>query len=423
MDWQDQWKLKSWLWKIRNKEPLAVVLGASVNGLSFVRSLGRRGIPTLLLDSEPLIGTYTRYSKVLLLPPVEEKPEAWVEFLDFAGSHLVAPGILFGTSDAHCVFMAEQADVLSRQFHFIVPNREAMESIVNKRAQYCIAEAAGIPIPKSYFPQTAEEVRRLATDLVFPCILKPYKAHVARKKASKKVAVMSSAEELVTEYERIVTRDVRYMIQEIIPGEDTALFGYLAFWDAEGCERQWLTRRKLRQFPPRYGDGSLQITVEEPRVAELSRRLLKAFNYRGLVGVEFKFDARDQTYRLMEINPRTVSGNQLAVSAGVDFPWIAYRYLTGSNIETAPGGAFRAGVKYVNEEWDFKAYLALRKTGGLTLRDWLRSVRHSSARAIGAWDDPFPLIVVFWRFLRAFFRDLRARACGDLKNSRPYPET
>jgi predicted ATP-grasp superfamily ATP-dependent carboligase len=182
------------------------------------------------------------------------------------------------------------------------------------------------------------------------------------------------------------------------------LFGYLAFWDAEGVERAWLTKQKLRQHPPNFGDGSLQITADVPEVAELSRRLLRAFCYRGLVGVEFKHDARDGSYRLMEINPRTVSGNQLAITAGIDFPAIAYEYLSGCRLGIDQAQTFRPGVKFVNEEWDLKAYLALRKTGRMSVGHWLRSLRGTQARAIGAWDDPFPVVVVLWRFLSAFCR-------------------
>jgi predicted ATP-grasp superfamily ATP-dependent carboligase len=67
------------------------------------------------------------------------------------------------------------------------------------------------------------------------------------------------------------------------------------------------TQERLRQFPPLFGDGSFQGTVDAPEVAELGRRLVRAFDDRGFAGIEFKFDARDGTYRLIEFNPRTVS--------------------------------------------------------------------------------------------------------------------
>ena len=208
------------------------------------------------------------------------------------------------------------------------------------------------------------------------------------------------------------------MVQEIVPGEDRALFGYLAVWDSDGRELAWLTKRKLRQNPPGFGDGSLQITVEAPEVADLSRRLLRAFDYRGFVGVEFKLDATSGNHYLMEINPRTVSGNQMAISAGVDFPWIGYRYLTGSEGGAEPTRAFRPGVKFLNEELDAQAYLALRKSDGMTIGQWARSIRGTTSRAIWARDDPLPFVVLTWRLVRRLWRSAftgRSRAARGFR--------
>jgi predicted ATP-grasp superfamily ATP-dependent carboligase len=241
--------------------------------------------------------------------------------------------------------------------------------------------------------------------MTFPCILKPYKSHVGRGKIAGKVALVQTPERLIAEYSRLDTTDVHFLVQEAVPGPDNALYGYLAFWDADGREHSWVTKRKLRQNS-RFGDGSLQVTVESPEVRDQSRRLLRAFGYTGFVGVEFKFDARDRTYRLMEINPRTVSGNQLPITAGVDFPWIGYRYLTASS--PPPSETFTRGVKYLNEEWDLKGFFSLRKTGDLTIWQWLSSLRGVKALAIWAWDDPLPMAIVLWRLLLAGIHRLRS---------------
>jgi predicted ATP-grasp superfamily ATP-dependent carboligase len=146
--------------------------------------------------------------------------------------------------------------------------------------------------------------------------------------------------------------------------------------------------------------------VDAFQVAEQSRQLLRSLNYRGFCAIEYKWDARDGTYRLMEINPRTASGNQLAIDAGVDFPWIGYRYLTGTlDQEDTPIG-FRRGVKLVNEGWDVQAYLALRKTEKLSFWKWLASLRGAKP-AIWAWNDPLPSLVGLGVFLRRLAAKLR----------------
>jgi predicted ATP-grasp superfamily ATP-dependent carboligase len=198
------------------------------------------------------------------------------------------------------------------------------------------------------------------------------------------------------------------MVQEVIPGDDDQLFGYLAFWDANGKERAWVCKRKLRQYPPHFGNGSLQVTVDAPEVAELSRKFLHALGYKGFVGVEWKRDARDGTLRLMEINPRVVSGNQIAISAGVDFPWIAYRYLCDGDIldREVP---YARGVKYVHEQWDIDAFRALRAAGELRFAGWLGSLRGTKAFAIWAVDDPAPFLAMVWESLRAVIRRISAQ--------------
>jgi predicted ATP-grasp superfamily ATP-dependent carboligase len=118
---------------------------------------------------------------------------------------------------------------------------------------------------------------------------------------------------------------------------------------------------------------------------------LLAFDYRGLVNVEFKRDTRDGTLRLVEINPRTVGWNQLAVSAGIDFPWINYQYLSG-DVQPVPATDFRQGVKYVNEYLEIRAFLAGRRAGDETLRSWVASLVGTRSFAVASLRDPLPFI-------------------------------
>lgn len=384
-------QVERWLGRIHGDRPPAVVLGGSCNGLSFARSLGRRGIPVLMLESEPLLGIYTRFADVAMLPPVDRSADEWLELLESVGARLSAPAILFSTSDALSLLVARNSKSLSRYFRFLIPDASTLEKIINKRWQYQIAREAGVPIPATQFPESVDQADEMSEAFSYPCLLKPYESHAARGKLTQKAVVVRSQSELIASYERISAMGVPLMIQEIIPGPDSALFGYLAFWDRDGRERAWLTKQKLRQFPSDIGDGSYQVTVDAPEVADMGRRLLGEMNYRGFAGVEAKFDARDGSYRLMELNARTVSGNQMAIDAGVDFPWLGYQYLTG--VEEIPACAFQRNVRYVNEEWDIQAFGQLRRSKQITLPQWVGSLCSAKSWSIGAADDPRPLVM------------------------------
>jgi predicted ATP-grasp superfamily ATP-dependent carboligase len=392
--------LERWLAANARARPLAVILGTSWNALSFARSLGRRRVPVLVLESRRKLGSYTRYGKVLAVPHVDDDPETWIRLLGFVGDRVTNSPVLVPTGDPDTVFLSRYEGLLQPRFRFVVPARETAEQIVNKRLQYAIAKEAGIPVPRTYFPESAEEVRELSTELSFPCLVKPYVSYIALRAVGRQLLVARSAGELVSGYARLAARDVPAMVQEIVPGGDRALFGYLALWDRDGRELAWLTKRKLRQNPPGFGTGAVQITAEAPEVAALSRRLLQAMNYRGFVGVEFKSDATSGKHYLMEINPRTVAGNQMAIDAGVDFPWIGYRYLTGAEGGVERRRGFQVGVKHLNEELDTQAYLTLRESHGMTVRQWARSIRGTRSRAIWAWDDPRPFMILTRRLVR-----------------------
>lgn len=378
--------------RARGRRPLAVVLGSTVNGLSFARSLGRAGVPVLVLDTGLSYAARSRYATAIELPPVEERPDLWLDLLMGLGAQLDAPGVLLPTLDPHMLFVSSRAADLSQRFRFLVADAETVERIVDKRRQYETAASAGVAIPATAYPASVEQAVAAAADRIsYPCLIKPYRSHLGQRAFDRKLAVASNPDELAAAYTSYCERGIQVMVQEIIPGDDSELFCYEGLWDEGGEERAWITVQKLRQYPPGFGSGSLMMSVDSAPTAELSRDLLRAFRYRGLASIEFKRDPRNGRLVLMEINARSFAGTQLAVSAGVDLPMLLYRRLTGDE-EAAAGGSFRRGVRFVHEEWDLKAYLVHRRRGAMSFAEWWRSVRGAESRAIGARDDPWPLL-------------------------------
>jgi len=333
-------RLRRLLRAMQSERPAAVILGASVNGLSFARSLGRRGVPTLLVDAEDGIGLHTRFGATVRLRPTTDAGPAWLELLTTIGPRLDRPAVLFPTTDETVLLVSTHAAALEPCYRFLVPNAASMALIVDKQHQYEAAAAAGLDLPPTFFPDSVEAAQRVAAEIPYPCVIKPHRTDLARPLLPAKAFVAQDADELVAIFRDLDRHRLRFMVQEHVPGGDDALLGYLALWDGNGRELAWLTKRKLRQYPPGHGDGSLQVTVAAPEVAQIGRRLVRALGLRGFTGVELKRDPRDGALRLMELNPRTVSGNQLAISAGVDLPWIGYRHLCGHpSPEPPPGSA------------------------------------------------------------------------------------
>jgi len=398
---RDLARLVDWAATRRSEPPAAVVLGAAPNGLSFARSIGRRGVPVLLLDGpKPESGLRTRYALAALLPDPVDEEKRWLEILDAIGAAARARPVLIPTGDAHVLLVSRNRARLERGFRFVLPAPEILEQLPDKRAQYGLAEKHGIPVPRTVYPSTEGEAERAGSEVGYPCIVKPHVGHLWRRRKEKKLEQVGDAEALLRIFREASGIGQSVMIQEIIPGGDDTLYGLLAYYDRASRPLCLLTKRKLRQYPVGYGDGSFQVTLRVPEVRDLGDRFFRALGYRGLGSVEFKKDARTGEYKLIEINPRSVSGQGMTTAAGMDIPYLAYLDI-GEVRKVEATESFREHVYFVNERWDLLSFLENRRRGSLTLRSWIGSfLGRKVACAWFSWRDPLPALCVAARVIR-----------------------
>jgi predicted ATP-grasp superfamily ATP-dependent carboligase len=196
---------------------------------------------------------------------------------------------------------------------------------------------------------------------------------------------------------------------EIIPGEDSEIYGLSTYIDRNGIPVGWRVKRKLRQYPVGVGDGSLQEISDEPEVVRLALRLLSITGHRGAATVEFRRDPRDGRLVLMEINVRTVSGQELITRSGLDVPLIAY---CDAMRKQLPSLGPARKVRWLRLGLDMRAFRVLHSSGAITVWQWIRSLLPCRCFAYFAWDDPVPFLVRFvtWlnRHLSGHFRRARA---------------
>jgi predicted ATP-grasp superfamily ATP-dependent carboligase len=103
--------------------------------------------------------------------------------------------------------------------------------------------------------------------------------------------------------------------------------------------------------------------------------------------VEFKRDARDGKFKLMEINAKFWGSLDLAIAAGVEFPWLAAQVALGQlGVQRFP---YESGVRF---QWVFDDFMhALAKPSDF--RAFIGDFRDPSVRSDLAWDDPKPHVL------------------------------
>jgi D-aspartate ligase len=265
-----------------------------------------------------------------------------------------------------------------------------MRYAFDKRLTYELAARLGLDHPWTYRCGTREDVAALECE--FPVVLKPAVKTSFNRFTRARAWLVNNRGELLKRYEEavnLVSADV-VLIQQMIPGGNENQFSYAALY-SDGQPIASLVARRTRQFPADFGQGSSLVETEEcDEVERAAERLLGAIRYTGIVEVEFKFDHRDSTYKLLDINPRIWSWHTLAVKAGVDFPYLLWHLAHNQPIERIRG---KPGVKWVRMVRDLAAAAQEVWSGRLTPESYLRSIADVSSFAIFSTDDPIPALL------------------------------
>jgi predicted ATP-grasp superfamily ATP-dependent carboligase len=339
------------------------------------------------------------------LPWPDGECETQVEYLlRVAERYGLDQWVLFPTSDESAALLSKFHAALSRRFRVSTPTWEVLRWAYDKRLTYQIAAREQVDYPLTINPASEEDLAAAAC--TFPAILKPATHASVNRFTADKAWPVANREELLARYREareLIPPDL-ILVQELIPGGGEFQFSYAALC-CDGQPIASLTARRTRQYPIDFGYSSSFVeTLDVPEIVEPSRRLLAAMRYTGLVEVEFKFDAPNGGYKLLDINPRLWTWSALGGRAGVDFPYLLWRMLVGKPVQEQTG---RKGVRWVRMSTDVPAAIHEMLRGNLSLVAYLHSLRSPVQFALMAADDPLPglldlLLFAYKHFYNAY---------------------
>jgi len=299
----------------------AVIDVGWVNGLAAIRSLGRAGIRVLAVDHRPsALGFRSRYAEPFLSPDQHDDETRFVAFVRALGEVVVFP-----THDDSLNAIARYLDDLPVLAPF--PAWDLLESVQSKRTQLERARELGLDTPRTHHPASTGDARAAAADLGLPVLVKPEHPVGFKRRFRRQAFRCETLDDVATAYTD--AEEFAPMVQELIPGGDDTLYTVGSYLARDGRALGLFCGRKLRQTPPGIGTCRVGEAVWEQEPVDAALSLLDGFGYHGISQVEFKRDARDGRFKLMEINPRLWQWHGLAAACGVDLPRIAYADLTG----------------------------------------------------------------------------------------------
>lgn len=361
-----------------------VIGGVHHNTLGVVRSLGQAGVGKrrikLMLvggapDARDVVST-TRYvanGNVVHLSSDREIVDSLIEAADSASRPVI---ICCSDGSAEAVMASrEKLD----DFYYLPSLDVDASAAMSKEFQAAVAEEAGLNIPETGYFTVGDEVKWS----YFPCIMKPLKSTIGGGKADIKVS--SNREELEKNLgavradsfllQRFVERDIEYQLigLSLDGGEKIIIPGYTVILrQPENTNTGYLKYSPVTEF--HYDFESVQ-------------GFIKRLGYSGLFSIEFIRDRAGKDW-FLEINMRNDGNGYCVKSAGVNLPYIWYRYRREGVLPDCPLH-FDKAIYFMPELNDFK-----RGVRAVGVAGWVGQFAGAKSHAVYNLKDPMPFFVV-----------------------------
>lgn len=314
------------------KKSCALVLGGYVNGFSIIQDLYSQSITEIILFD--IIKNLAAYSKkVKYFVKIETTPDDLYDNIERLHQKYERI-VLFPTSDFYLENLLLISDNIS-SYCYLPFNEKNLSSQINKYSQYEWCESAHLPYPRTMRIKRPEDINCLL-DLTFPVLIKPNTREDLKSDVFRNL-YLDTLNDLYKCQEKINThlkRGINFIGSEIIPGDGSNIYSYVCYRNKNGKILNEWTGKKLSQYPDDFGVFSSASNECPEEVTEQGRALVEGLDIMGIAQPEFKYDARDGKYKLMEINLRPMMWHRVGSLSGINLPFTQYCDALGIEVQT-----------------------------------------------------------------------------------------
>jgi predicted ATP-grasp superfamily ATP-dependent carboligase len=384
-----------------------VILCGGVTGLGVLRAFARRGIPAFAYP--PARDDVIRHSRWHRALPgsggkaSRPKPSLAVLEKILADSNLEG-AFLCACSDDWNRVVAEYAERNSQSFLSMVPPRAALDVLQNKAQLAMLLQRLGVPMPSTRMIASSADVAELPPSDDTFYFLKPSDSQTFLARFGVKGMRVRTVEEARRLIDQVIAAKMSVVLQEYIPGSFSEHYFIDGYADRAGVIKALFARRRLRIYPPDFGNSTSMVSVPLQDVAgavDSVRRVLAEVNYRGIFSAEFKRDPRDGQFKLLEVNARPWWFVDFAGRCGVDVCRMAYDDAQGREVRAL--ASYQVGATCIYPYYDFFATKPLVRAGKMTWWRWGTQVARA-LQPVSCWDDPLPGLVGFTRVVTSALR-------------------
>jgi predicted ATP-grasp superfamily ATP-dependent carboligase len=312
----------------------ALVLDAGLRqSLATIRSLGSRGLCIAALaafNGESVPAFSSRWCRQGIVCGAGEATEEYLTFVEQLLDRIDAR-VLIASSDSTLALVRLHRERLERRVRIALAEESALAIAVNKEQTLEIARRLGLAIPRAVTVGEVNEVSAALREIGLPAVVKPVESWVWGEQQGARYAskLVTTSDEARLAVEELTHLGGKTLFQQFLTGRREAISFLYAQGEIYARFAQWAKRTE----PPLGGQSVLRQSIAvPPDLGEQAERLVRAIELEGYSEVEFRRDGAGVPY-LMEINPRLSASVEIAVRAGVDFPYLLYQWASGEHID------------------------------------------------------------------------------------------
>lgn len=214
---------------------------------------------------------------------------------------------------------------------YVVPflSEDLLDRLSDKATFAEIAEGLGIAVPRTIVQDFAHaddpSWAPVPVDVGYPLIAKAASSADYQEvefPGKKKVFEIASPDELTALWASLRGAGFRgrFVVQELVPGDDTQMRSITAYVDSRGeitllCSAHVLLEEHT---PSGLGNPAAMVVTREDAMLDQARTFLRGVGYVGFANFDVKVDPRDRTFRFFEVNPRIGRNNYYVTAAGAN---------------------------------------------------------------------------------------------------------
>lgn len=378
----------------RNVHPPLVLFGSDcLTGLQTARILWRKKVPVLGVANDPG-SAYCRTRAVIRTVPASEIQDDAQPLLKMLHAQYGVRPVALACTDEFVWWMNDHREAIGEYADFLLPPSSALRLLADKASFYRHAMAHGLPVPETRFVTHTKELEAAGREMTFPLVLKPARRSPEWMEASGgfKVRRVENAAELRHTGPALCAAAGELILQTWVRGPDANMHSLYVWLDRQSHPLiASIVAKKIRQWPPDVGVGSLAVETQVDEVVRTGLGILQELGYAGPGSLQFKQDEVSGKFYVIEMNTRTPLNFPLCEACGVEATYTGYCAAAGLPLP-ANRTVTRPGSKWICWKTDLPSAYAHWKRGDLTVREWMASLRGPKWSADLQFDDLMPLL-------------------------------